>query len=66
MLPLFLTVAFSAVPLTLYLPPIRNLCLFLVSVDDLFRQTGVYSLHRLRFGHRLRIAFSRFLSRFPR
>ncbi|GMP63612.1 hypothetical protein CsSME_00025234 [Camellia sinensis var. sinensis] len=52
MLQLFFALAFSAVPLTLYVPPIRSLNLFVESVEQLLRQTTSYSLHafpRLRF-----------------
>ncbi|EXB28821.1 hypothetical protein L484_002386 [Morus notabilis] len=56
MLQLFFAVAFSAVPLTLYVPPIRSLNLFVETVEDLFRQTAVYTL---RAYPRIRLAFSR-------
>ncbi|KAK3446744.1 hypothetical protein EUGRSUZ_A02389 [Eucalyptus grandis] len=56
MLQLFLAVAFSAVPLTLYVPPIRSLNLFVETVEGLFRQTTLYTL---RAYPRIRLAFSR-------
>ncbi|KAK3035169.1 hypothetical protein RJ639_032842 [Escallonia herrerae] len=59
MLQLFFAVAFSAVPLTLYVPPIRSLNLFVESVEQLLRQTTVYTL---RVCPRLRLAFSRIFS----
>ncbi|GFP87731.1 hypothetical protein PHJA_000916800 [Phtheirospermum japonicum] len=59
MLELFLTVAFSAAPLTLYFPPIRSLNLFLRTADYFIRDAvsyvgGVYP--------RLRLAVSRLIS----
>ncbi|WOG98093.1 hypothetical protein DCAR_0417434 [Daucus carota subsp. sativus] len=65
MLPLFLTVAFSVAPLTYYLPPMRNLCPFLLSVEDFIRQSGVRSLRRVRLAHRLRLAFTRLFAPHP-
>ncbi|KAK2995772.1 hypothetical protein RJ640_010748 [Escallonia rubra] len=59
MLQLFFAIAFSAVPLTLYVPPIRSLNLFVESVEQLLRQTTVYTL---RVCPRLRLAFSRIFS----
>ncbi|KAJ4706439.1 DIS3-exonuclease-like protein [Melia azedarach] len=56
MLQIFFAVAFSAVPLTLYLPPIRSLNLFVETLEDLFRQTSVYTL---RTYPRIRVALSR-------
>ncbi|KAK4749475.1 hypothetical protein SAY87_026924 [Trapa incisa] len=44
MLQLFFAVAFSAVPLTLYLPPIRSLNLFVVTLEEFLRQTALYTL----------------------
>uniref|UniRef100_A0A2P2PNR4 Uncharacterized protein LOC105115740 n=1 Tax=Rhizophora mucronata TaxID=61149 RepID=A0A2P2PNR4_RHIMU len=43
MLQLFFTIAFSAVPLTLYVPPMRNLNLFVESLEDLLRDSRVYT-----------------------
>lgn len=63
MLQLFLAVAFSAVPLTLYVPPIRSLSLFVASVEQLLRQSGLFTL---RFGPRLRLLFSRLFAPFFR
>ncbi|KAL5540485.1 hypothetical protein UlMin_022603 [Ulmus minor] len=56
MLQLFFAVAFSAVPLTLYVPPIRSFNLFVETIEDLCRQTTVYTL---RAYPRIRVAFSR-------
>ncbi|KAM6568439.1 hypothetical protein CsatB_016424 [Cannabis sativa] len=53
MLQLFFAVAFSAVPLTLYVPPIRSLNLFVEIMEDFLRQTTVYTLRaypRIRLG----------------
>ncbi|XXG64138.1 hypothetical protein AAC387_Pa05g2170 [Persea americana] len=43
MLQLLVAVAFSAVPLTLYLPPVRSLNLFVETVEKLLRYTRVYT-----------------------
>ncbi|KAM7530100.1 hypothetical protein LguiB_033510 [Lonicera macranthoides] len=59
MLQLFFAVAFSAVPLTLYVPPIRSLNLFVESLEQLLRQTTVYTL---RICPRLRLAYNRVFS----
>ncbi|KAI3409239.1 uncharacterized protein J3R85_019607, partial [Psidium guajava] len=56
MLQLLLAVAFSAVPLTLYVPPIRSLNLFLETLEDLLRQTTLYTI---RAYPRFRLAFTR-------
>ncbi|MBA0581315.1 hypothetical protein Gorai_023496, partial [Gossypium raimondii] len=56
MLQLFFTVAFSAVPLTLYVPPIRSLSLFVETIEDMLRQTTLYTL---RVYPRIRLGFSR-------
>ncbi|KAG2687038.1 hypothetical protein I3843_09G035800 [Carya illinoinensis] len=61
MLQLFFAVAFSAVPLTLYVPPIRSLNLFVETVEDLLRQTTVLTL---RAYPRIRLAFSRIINSF--
>ncbi|KAK3017299.1 hypothetical protein RJ639_006898 [Escallonia herrerae] len=42
MLHLFFAVAFSAVPLTLYVPPVRSLNLFIATMEDLFRESILY------------------------
>ncbi|KAL9231240.1 hypothetical protein vseg_006492 [Gypsophila vaccaria] len=57
MLQFVLAVAFSAVPLTLYVPPMRHLTLFVASIEELLRETSGY---RRRVFPRLRHAF-RFL-----
>ncbi|KAK0595131.1 hypothetical protein LWI29_003852 [Acer saccharum] len=59
MLQIFFAVAFSAVPLTLYVPPIRSLNLFVETIEDLLRQTTVYTI---RAYPRIRSAFSRLRS----
>ncbi|KAL7601744.1 hypothetical protein Lser_V15G26335 [Lactuca serriola] len=59
MLQLFFAVAFSAVPLTLYVPPIRSLSLFVGSFQQLVGHITVYTL---RICPRLRLAFSRIVS----
>ncbi|KAK9671028.1 hypothetical protein RND81_12G001900 [Saponaria officinalis] len=43
MLQLFMAVAFSAVPLTLYIPPIRSLNLFVEMAEESFRQGSSYA-----------------------
>jgi hypothetical protein len=59
MLQLFFAVAFSAVPLTLYVPPIRSLNLFVETIEDFVRQTTTYTL---RAYPRVRLAFSRIIN----
>ncbi|KAI8545814.1 uncharacterized protein LOC131334315 [Rhododendron vialii] len=61
MLQLFFAVAFSAVPLTLYVPPIRSLNLFVETMEELFRESSLYTG---RFYPRLRYACSRLLDCF--
>ncbi|GKV25727.1 hypothetical protein SLEP1_g35122 [Rubroshorea leprosula] len=56
MLQLFFAVAFSAVPLTLYVPPIRSLNLFVETLENLFRQSARYTL---RAYPSIRLAVSR-------
>ncbi|KAJ6964657.1 hypothetical protein NC652_002797 [Populus alba x Populus x berolinensis] len=58
MLQLFLTVAFSAVPLTLYIPPMRSLNHFVETMEGLLRESRVYTT---RLYPRARHAWSRFL-----
>ncbi|OAY44791.1 uncharacterized protein LOC110618849 [Manihot esculenta] len=58
MLQLFFTVAFSAVPLTLYIPPVRSLNLFVETMEDLFRESREYTN---RVYPRARQFWSRFL-----
>uniref|UniRef100_A0A803LBZ2 Uncharacterized protein n=1 Tax=Chenopodium quinoa TaxID=63459 RepID=A0A803LBZ2_CHEQI len=55
----FFAVAFSAVPLTLYVPPMRHLTLFVSAIQELMRETSGY---RTRVVPRFRRAF-RFLLR---
>ncbi|GAA0165993.1 hypothetical protein LIER_21256 [Lithospermum erythrorhizon] len=57
MLHLFFSAAFSALPLTLYIPPLRNLTLFVEILEDLSRDSRVLFTDRLY--HRWRYAFSR-------
>ncbi|GMI78836.1 hypothetical protein like AT3G52105 [Hibiscus trionum] len=56
MLQLVFAVAFSAVPLTLYVPPIRSLNLFVETIEDMLRQTILYTLSAYP---RIRLGFSR-------
>ncbi|KAJ6408218.1 hypothetical protein OIU84_011514 [Salix udensis] len=56
MLQLFFAIAFSTMPLTLYVPPIRSLNLFVETIEDFFRQT---SLDTVGVYPRIRVAFSR-------
>ncbi|KAJ6948460.1 F-box/WD repeat-containing protein [Populus alba x Populus x berolinensis] len=58
MLQLFFTVAFSAVPLTLYIPPMRSLNHFVETMEGLLRESRVYTT---RLYPRARHAWSRFL-----
>ncbi|KAF9665725.1 hypothetical protein SADUNF_Sadunf16G0153600 [Salix dunnii] len=58
MLQLFFTVAFSAVPLTFYIPPMRNLNFFVETMEGLLRESRVYTT---RFYPRARHAWSRLL-----
>ncbi|KAL8227844.1 hypothetical protein R6Q57_015428 [Mikania cordata] len=53
MLHLFFAVAFSAVPLTLYVPPIRSFNLFVQTMEDLWRESSGYTHRvypRVRYG----------------
>eukprot|EP00257_Ricinus_communis_P027056 XP_025014470.1 uncharacterized protein LOC8278947 isoform X2 [Ricinus communis] len=59
MLQIFFAVAFSAVPLTLYVPPIRSLNLFLETIEELLRQSTSYTIQAYP---RIRLAFSRLFS----
>ncbi|PHT59697.1 hypothetical protein CQW23_02060 [Capsicum baccatum] len=59
MLHLFFAVAFSAVPLTLYIPPMRSLNLFVETMEDLCRESSVYTG---RMYPRLRNAWGRILN----
>ncbi|KVI00667.1 hypothetical protein Ccrd_021070 [Cynara cardunculus var. scolymus] len=58
MLHLVLAVGFSAVPLTLFVPPVRNFNLFVASMEDLWRESSLYTN---RMYPRLRYACSRVL-----
>ncbi|CAL1371820.1 unnamed protein product [Linum trigynum] len=55
-LQLFFTVAFSAIPLTLYIPPVRSLNLFVETMEDLVRESRVYTV---RYYPRARNVWSR-------
>ncbi|MQM21303.1 hypothetical protein Taro_054341 [Colocasia esculenta] len=59
MLQLLFAVAFSAAPLTLYVPPVRSLNTFVETVEAFLRQTVLYGV---RVYPRLRLAFSRIMS----
>ncbi|KAG1342187.1 RING/FYVE/PHD zinc finger superfamily protein, putative isoform 1 [Cocos nucifera] len=55
MLQLLFAVAFSAAPLTLYVPPVRSLNPFLEAVEMFVREAAVYTLRaypRVRLGLR--------------
>ncbi|KAL4273470.1 hypothetical protein GQ457_13G011340 [Hibiscus cannabinus] len=56
MLELFFTVGLSAVPLILYVPPVRSLSLFVETIEDVLRETTLYTLGVYP---RLRLGFSR-------
>ncbi|PWA95754.1 hypothetical protein CTI12_AA047610 [Artemisia annua] len=43
MLHLFFAVGFSAVPLTLFIPPVRNLNMFVGSMQELWRESSIYT-----------------------
>ncbi|KAI3992456.1 hypothetical protein MKX01_022547 [Papaver californicum] len=43
MLQFFFAVAFSAVPLTLYVPPVRSLNLFVETMETALRHTTLYA-----------------------
>ncbi|XP_018816627.1 uncharacterized protein LOC108987989 isoform X3 [Juglans regia] len=57
-LQLFFTLAFSAVPLTLYVPPIRSLNFFVETMEDLLRESRIYTN---RIYPRARVVWSRLL-----
>ncbi|RWR77763.1 RING/FYVE/PHD zinc finger superfamily protein, putative isoform 1 [Cinnamomum micranthum f. kanehirae] len=59
MLQLLFAVAFSAAPLTLYVPPVRSLNLFVETIENLLRQTTVYTV---RAYPRIRHAWARVLA----
>jgi hypothetical protein len=53
MLQLLMAMAFSAAPLTLYVPPVRSLSLFVEAMETLCRECAPYSqgaVSRLRLG----------------
>ncbi|CAL0310060.1 unnamed protein product [Lupinus luteus] len=45
MLQLVFAIAFSAVPLTLYIPPIRSFNLFVHTIQQFLRDSNLLSLH---------------------
>ncbi|KAK8949087.1 hypothetical protein KSP39_PZI005575 [Platanthera zijinensis] len=51
MLQLFFVVDFSAAPLTLYVPPMRSLNLFVETMDTLARESSVYTNHAISRNH---------------
>lgn len=59
MLQFFLTVAFSAVPLILYIPPIRSLNPFVETMEEVTRESRLYTY---RVYPRLRGAWSRIMN----
>ncbi|KAH6803508.1 DIS3-exonuclease-like protein [Perilla frutescens var. frutescens] len=59
MLHLFFAVAFSAAPLTLYIPPVRSLNLFVETMEDMWKEC---SAHTVRMYPRVRHACSRILN----
>ncbi|KAK1282607.1 hypothetical protein QJS10_CPB22g01364 [Acorus calamus] len=59
MLQLLFAVAFSAAPLTLYVPPVRSLNPFVEAIETMLRETSSYTVTTFP---RIRLAFSRVLS----
>nr|KYP48838.1 hypothetical protein KK1_029481 [Cajanus cajan] len=57
--PMFFSVAFTAVPLMLYIPPVRSLNLFVETIEDFARESRVYTN---RIIPHLRAAWSRVMS----
>ncbi|KAG6510881.1 hypothetical protein ZIOFF_028926 [Zingiber officinale] len=67
MLQLFLAAAFAAVPLTLYLPPVRNLSSFMEVAELLVQEAAGFSLQwylAFRRGVRRIVALVAFALRF--
>ncbi|CAN8268158.1 unnamed protein product [Cochlearia groenlandica] len=62
MLQVFLTVAFSAVPLTLCIPPLRYVTVFVETTEEIVTEGLVYSSRRLF--PRARFIWSRLLDCF--
>ncbi|KAK8962156.1 hypothetical protein KSP40_PGU022676 [Platanthera guangdongensis] len=60
MLDLFFAMALSAAPLTLYLPPVRSLNLFVETMEFFVRE--ITGLHAHRAALLLRIGFRRIIS----
>ncbi|KAG2405659.1 hypothetical protein LR48_Vigan03g217800 [Vigna angularis] len=61
MLQLVFAVAFSAVPLTLYIPPIRCFNLFVHALQSFLQDSSIFSF---RAFFRIRLAFSRIFNSF--
>ncbi|KAL8028543.1 hypothetical protein ABFX02_14G167800 [Erythranthe guttata] len=59
MLHLFFAVGFSAIPLILYIPPVRNLSCFVETMEYVWMETSV---HTARVYPRLRYASRRFFN----
>ncbi|BAS82568.1 Os03g0174800, partial [Oryza sativa Japonica Group] len=59
MLQLLMALAFSAAPLTLYVPPVRSLSLFVEAIEAVFRDCAPYSQGAI---FRFRLGLSRILS----
>ncbi|KAK7334625.1 hypothetical protein VNO80_26385 [Phaseolus coccineus] len=59
MLPLFFSVAFSAIPLILYIPPVRSLNLFVETMEDMERESRIYTS---RIFPLLHVAWTRLIS----
>jgi hypothetical protein len=59
MLQFLLTMAFSAVPLLLYIPPIRNLNTFVETIEEFHRESRPYTN---RFNSRLQLGWSRIMN----
>nr|ABF94254.1 hypothetical protein LOC_Os03g07870 [Oryza sativa Japonica Group] len=56
---LLMALAFSAAPLTLYVPPVRSLSLFVEAIEAVFRDCAPYSQGAI---FRFRLGLSRILS----
>ncbi|WOG84215.1 hypothetical protein DCAR_0103397 [Daucus carota subsp. sativus] len=59
MLEMFFVVAYAAAPWTLYIPPVKNLSLFVETMEELYRESSYYAN---RLYPRLRYACSRILN----
>ncbi|KAK7323480.1 hypothetical protein VNO77_26954 [Canavalia gladiata] len=56
---LFFSLGFSALPLILYFPPVRNLTLFVEAIEDIASDSRIYT--RRIYPH-LRVAWSSFMN----